>query len=114
MRDLFSAADPYAALAFAQDPSQGALSQTARERLAHMIAVYSRAFLLTGPNVQFLRHMLDRGDLDAMARSTMLSREWAADFSRSMGQYYRYECDYAAPLRAAVDAAGRWPWVPAT
>lgn len=114
MRDLSSAPDPYAALAFAQDPGQCALSQTARERLAHMIAAYSRAFLLTFPNVQFLRHMLDCGDLDEMAHSTMRSGEWAEDFSRSMGRHNRPECDYAAPLRAAVDAAGRWPWVPAT
>jgi hypothetical protein len=78
-----------------------------------MVAAYSRAFLLTGPNAQFLRHMLDRGELDEMAHSTMRSGEGAEDFSRSMGRHYRSECDYAAPLRAAVDAAGRWPWVPA-
>lgn len=113
MRDLFSPPDPYAALVFSQDPTQGALSQTAKERLEHMVAAYSRAFVLTGPNVQFLRHMLDRGNLDAMARSTMRS-EWAENFAPGMGRHYRSECDYTAPLRAAVDAAGTWPWVPDT
>lgn len=52
-----------------------------------MVEAYSRAFLLTGPNVQFLRYMLDRGTLDALARSTMHSSEWAEDFARGMGQY---------------------------
>ena len=58
--------------------------------------------------MQFLRHMLDCGDLDEMARSTMRGGEWAEDFSRSICRHYRSECDYAAPLRAAVDAAGQW------
>jgi hypothetical protein len=74
-----------------------------------MVEAYSKAFLLTGPNVQFLRHMIDRNGLDELARRTMAS-EWAEDFSKSMGQYYRYDGDYAAPLVAAVEAAGRWPW----
>ena len=65
------------------------------------------------PKVQFLHYMLERSDLNAMARSTMRS-EWAENFTLGMGRHYRSEYDYAAPLRAAGDAAGKWPWVPAT
>jgi hypothetical protein len=72
MRDLFTAPDPYAAIAFAHDSSQGEPNQSPRERLVHMCAAYSRAYLLTGPNVPFLRTRLNGANSTRWPATTSL------------------------------------------